>query len=1672
MSIAFPPQRLLPALAALLAVSLASAAELAPVPPDGWRQDVAALAATPHRLAGREEGSRAAGRYVERRLRELGVDEVYTQEFPVVVPRMTECELEAGGRSYPIHALQPNCLQAAVTPAGGLEGETVYLGRGTGADFARDPRDKIAVFDFDCGKEWLTAFAFGAKAVLFVETPAACTARPVHHVSLPANLPRFYVPAAMAAALQFAQAPQRVRLKAACQWESLRGRNVIGVIRGPGLPTGAPRQAIVLAAALDAWSEVPELSAGARAAANAAALLQVAGYMASNRPSRDVVVAFFDGQGLNQAGARAFYGALHRRMGSRKLAESLESRLEMAREEETHVRELLAVARTGDLLQPAARALPGHAEALRLARGVALGRSSEIMAQLAPLRIALERLKREAAEGRPQAAAELEQLSSEGAALGLVDRLQADELAWNSVVRLIGEGAPPDRARIQALSERLMADSNPERQRLKRELFEGGLLAHLAEAAGAVRASCEARLGELSTRQADIAADMALSKALGSEPQNIALHVTLNLGDEGSGWSFVHGDNLNPAGQDSEGLYSGLYRALRETGGLLGPTAAFDPRPVSGLYPSRLFAPAPLADSGGIARMFAHFNLSVVTLFDPQAREGMPADRLDALNLERFATQVSELGPFVRALSAHEALTMAFPNRADVVFKEERWTGGKSVGVLTRQGDVGDPLQTAALPGTLVALVGGVSQSRGWSDVFGENAPPGIRGELILRSQSNGILEIPPSTPSATRVLLAAGFDPGGRGVIERVTPAAELFSTPGSRYVNLIRVNGVTLTGFGYERRAATIAMRARSTSRVSENSYLACEGGNLLCLFFPVDAPAAKLFNREGMVLLENRPTPGECYGRGVPVSDPFARVDISEYTSADLLSLNTYRLALLSSKGIREHSLNRLNGRARELREEAATVRGQGSERHQATLAASAAFSRRVHGPLVAAMNDLVTALVLLLLLSIPFAFALERLLVGTPHVYRRLGWFGFFFLLTFGLLYAVNPAFKLAATPVIIFLAFAVILLSLLVIMIMIRKLQTELKRLQGLSAAAHSVDVSRVSTMAAAVNMGISTMRRRPVRTVLTAATVVLLTFTILTFASFSSAWGARSSYVGPLPEGPPRVLVRTLLWTPLSLDMLASLRGLLAGRALVAPRYWVAPAVEEVAAAMRENRTLGSAVVSGDGRRLAPVAAAVGIDPGEWRSDPSLASCLEPDVRRDLLETNGIAFSRAVSDALGLGPADIGKTEVVFQARRLIYAGCLNSRFGSQPLLDGSSQLPVDYRASVPAGSPDGRPVKEQLAAAGQSAALVPFALDGVVVISAAQAESLGGRLSALTLYPADCTGIDAMAEDVATITGHPTYVGSDKGVYRLLFSTIVQASGFRDLVIPVLLGGLIIFATMLGSVADREREIHTFSSLGLAPPHVATLFFAESAIYAVIGGLGGYLLGQLAAAGMGVLTRYVHGAIPTMNFSSMNAVVTIFIVMGIVMLSTLYPAIRASRSANPGLQRSWVLPRPAGDLYDIRFPFTVSDYDLVGIISYLDEHFGNYTDASVGAFATLERRVFRQPEGLLGFKARVALAPFDLGIEQEVTLLSQPSDVEGIDEVRLLLHRTSGAYSDWQRANREFVGDLRRQFLVWRTLGADTAEIYRERTLSRWDALPVERGLGERSVNGSEVTT
>ncbi|MFP3937288.1 MAG: FtsX-like permease family protein [Phycisphaerae bacterium] len=1676
--------------------------------------DIRELTAGDHRLAGFEEGSLRASRYVRRRLEDIGVEQVFTQDFPVIQNVPSEVRLLADGEDYAAHACRPNLLQATVTPEEGLSGNTLYAGTGELEEYGGEiPDDRIVVMEWDSDLRWLRAFAFGAKAVVFIgsDTPAA---NAWQHIQMPANLPRFYVSEKVADELNLRDENREITLYAASRWEQLGGRNVIAYLPGtdPKYSPNRPDQAIVLAASLDSYSEVPMLSPGARGAANCAALLQIADYLRENRPRRDVVLAFFDGQSQSHAGARAFYGAIG---GGEKRAEAVRKRLDNFAEEHTYCEQLLEIFGRDDLFDPETKTLPYYDEALRAMQSEVLNNDSDVLEKLRPLRLERSRLKR---QGEPVP----EELTER------IEWLAGEDLGWNKLQgylakhqkhemteeQLAEHAAEQVRGYDERLAEQDPASEQARDIRLQRAIY-AGLMDKMDTAKLQMRDLMRRRLKELDRLQARARKGLEIRELLGFENRETVLHISINLGDASSRWTFVHGDDSGPMMEDEPGNYRGLFSTMQEVAEELGDEAGrFDARGISPQYNSRLFAPGLFADSGAAARMFAVFNVAAMTSMDRLPREGQPCDTFEALDADAVFPQVRGLGRFVRVLADDQGLDVTPNIRPKAKWHESRWALPKPRGGLVRRAGAGSAMPDRPVRDAVVAIMTRAT-SREWDGYSVLDAAPGFVRPILTRSNIDGVFSVGPYVPAPGTgqnkpkpMLFGAAFEtPSSFADYEEQVPAGDgrgliAYASNQKTFipnnedltkaaVDLLHTRATTAVGFGFHRGAiSTTAMRASSTAEFNDDRHLLCEWENIVTLFAPYDVAGYKLFNKAGMVLLNNEPTKEAHRGLGLSLDNPWNRPVTPLWSAGDLARLNAYRLSMLRDNRINEESLELLHSRAIDLAQDAERHRGEQPDsdseseesdeasepsawRYFCGLSASAAYSQGAYPPLVGVIKDLVNAVVLLLLLAMPFAYAMERLLIGTPHIYRQIGWFTLFFLVTFAVLYLVNPAFSIAATPVVIFLAFAIILLSSLVIFIMVRKLQNELKKLQGLSVSVHSADVSRLSTMLAAVHMGISTMRRRPLRTLLTASTVVLLTFTILAFASFGTSWGLRETYEGPLTDPPPRVLVRSQLWSPLGDGVYETLRGHFADNAQVVPRYWLSPTAGEVDRAMAEKRDLQKLLATGDGAKATPVAAGIGLDARDVRLQGELARMLQGQPER--LDSDGIFLTQAVARELNLDEGDIGSREVLLAGRKFTFAGFILDAMSGFTMLEDSSMLPVDYQTSsggaLESLQETGSESRGEMPDI-ESAQFVTYNLDRVVIIPPHAAEQMGAEVRSVTIYPEDAAEIRNISEDAANIAKLPTYVGDSGAVYRLIFTSLATASGWRDLLIPVVLGGLIVFATMLGSVSDREREIYTFSSLGLAPPHVASLFFAEASVYAVVGGMGGYLLGQLVTRIMSILAEMGYVAVPSMNYSSTNAIVTILIVMGTVLVSTIYPAVKASRSANPGIQRQWKIPAPKGDLYDLVFPFTVSAYDITGVVSFLKEHFENHADEALGGFATTSSRIFRQRENdMLGFGATVALAPFDLGVNQDFALLSRPSEIEGIDEVRILIYRRSGAHGDWRRANRVFINDLRKQLLIWRSLPENVIERYRQQTLRTWDQLPREQIDAETFGRDSDST-
>jgi len=193
-------------------------------------------------------------------------------------------------------------------------------------------------------------------------------------------------------------------------------------------------------------------------------------------------------------------------------------------------------------------------------------------------------------------------------------------------------------------------------------------------------------------------------------------------------------------------------------------------------------------------------------------------------------------------------------------------------------------------------------------------------------------------------------------------------------------------------------------------------------------------------------------------------------------------------------------------------------------------------------------------------------------------------------------------------------------------------------------------------------------------------------------------------------------------------------------------------------------------------------------------------------------------------------------------------------------------------------------------------------------------------------------------------------FAGFSEGVRMVTASNLASVSGAGQVAIPLAIAGLIIFNTMMGSIAERKREIHVYTSLGLAPAHVGALFLAEALTYGLIGTVFGYVIGQ----GVGTLLLKLGwlGGV-TLDYSGSSAIASMGLILLIVLISAIVPARLASKLAAPSIDRTWKVPEPHDGRIITSLPFTINRTAADGVLAYLREFFNDHRGGTIGKFSS-----------------------------------------------------------------------------------------------------------------------
>jgi hypothetical protein len=792
------------------------------------------------------------------------------------------------------------------------------------------------------------------------------------------------------------------------------------------------------------------------------------------------------------------------------------------------------------------------------------------------------------------------------------------------------------------------------------------------------------------------------------------------------------------------------------------------------------------------------------------------------------------------------------------------------------------------------------------------------------------------------------------------------------------------------------------------------------------------------------------GLGYVAGEPQAIPHTPLRVTE----DMWQLDQIRMEKLEGFRIVNDIVWNLHKTAKALLDEAQTALAKKDyELADAKARAAWGYEARTYPAVLSTMNDVVKGVLFYLALMLPFAFFTERLIFAFPNLRMQIvGFVGIFGAIC--LVFAfIHPAFEITSTPWIVPLAFIMVALSVLVITLVVMKFESQLKALQMKMSGVHRADIGRMSVAAAAFSLGISNMRKRRARTVFTCLTLVLLTFTVLSFTSVKTAtrYNERRAKGSPTYQG---LLVRNAMWQPLEESAYRILNDEFGRDRAVAPRAWFFTSKTEEQSFIQVSTDASDAKY--DARAVTGLSPAepdvTGIDKaliaGRW---------FRPgDVHAAIIPTR-------MAEAFHIARQDVGKVKIFLGGVPYDLIGIISaSRAKRRVDLDQEPLTPVDWiQMQRMARQGGGQQASQQ----GQQSGFQEYlhlSPDQTVFIPFDTALNLGAEVESVAVSFVRPEEVKDTLKALMPRLGFNLYAGTGDEIRK--WSAIGRTSiiGMRDVFIPILIAALIVLNTMLGAVYERVREIHIFSSIGLAPGHIAMLFMAESFVYAILGAIFGYLIGQGMAKIITVL-----GILPGLylNYSSVAAVASTAVVIGVVLLSTLYPARKASEVATPAIERSWQLPEPEGDTWDIPLPFAVTGEQATALTRFMMEWFEAYEEYSIGDFVTQDVSS-REEQTDYGTSYIIELmawiAPFDLGVSQKVQLRTIPTDMEDVFEIRLALERVSGDVSSWRRVNRRFLNTLRKQFLIWRTLRAEERDRYLGLTAA------AEPSVGEAAAGGS----
>jgi hypothetical protein len=1628
------------------------------------------------RLPG-QPGQQATEEYLRAALRELGAELI---EYPVSmpVPRTDLCRIvDASGADLAdveIHPFLPNHFQPMNTPEEGLAGTLVRV-----TDDVLLERDRfddcIAVVDEDDAPasyavNWNRYAQLGFRALIVTDTNSWDSLESSVHASIPVN----YVRLAASPGI-LAHDGERVALHVRTRWVDAATTTLVARIRAPEATADGAREALAIACCTDACGIVPDRAFGALGASSVAEALQTFRGLVANRATlrRDLYFFAYASQFMAQAGAD----------------------------------------RLSSVLGPAYE----HGETRR----------AHLEASIRENAAALDSVRKAAAafDAAPGA------LVDPAATRALVNGMDPDtreffagQLAYtlNTLVMELSEVSLDARIDFLRTGE---DDSDPafEIYRKAKERYDGAMkvagypAVKLADTRAAfveehdVPGRFAARLAELqayhASRASELEACLRINRDVAGYGRLVVLSPMLTPADprqaaSGESVGFTMGYDIESMRELQGPAFAGLATFVRqrlasefrhgEAGALDDSALTLDP------YRRRGHNNAVYSLAGSLTQSVFHFNshgYPSATLVNTDRRHayalaGTPAVREWMTDFRGIAGSLRFLGRFALSL-AHGDGRFEPPAKP------------------TNVGTVGGRVYVANIGQSIVPnypLAGALFGHKGTSTSY---AYPGYYPNAFQFTDVYGRYAFPFTTASIRPGELGGGYSPeacchGRDGIIayikdegaagQSVYRSMNLGWDKSRGNVNIVvfratpvaildTVNPQNLkafTGFGLLTREGLAPVAKQNLfAGVNDTVCAFIEPDRRFYLTLKAGSADNELVQTTRAFALGLPPADlkldldaeyeSEIEGEGYLAADVPFLYEMPAQIAHAMLTVNGRRLDLQKRHGMADERELQFHDQGVKLLEEAprnTTFQAVANQEREA-----ATYAILNHPVLRESIWEAVVGVLWYLGLLVPFVFFFEKLVFGFSDIRRQLAAEAAIFLVVFVLLRLLHPAFAMIRSSMMILLGFVILLISGGITILFFGKFQENLEELRSSRGQVAAAEINKMGVLGTAFALGLNNMHRRAVRTGLTCATLVLLTFAMICFTSVHDDVHNVATAIGRAPyQG---LLLRGKDYKPIQESELFAFDTRYGADYKVAERRMTVGVFTWDQ--MRYNPSIEIVYEPGDG----PARRASATSILQFSENEPLRSHIEVTHGRKWVATKAedgdlpaVLFPETLLMELGIPPAAVDDPDhpvkVSIAGNMVRVAGVFTaSSLADLRDLDGRDLLPFDV-VGMRTMRMEGNHVlatddDPRLDAAGMVIAPVYHAFSGISRGSS-RLVSIAVDLGDEIPYKQARELIDRYLEQ----SGHAAYYGIDGVAYFGKRTRERSMAGLLDLLIPLAIAAMTVLNTMRGSVYERKDEIFVYNAVGIAPKYIFAMFFSEAFVYSVVGSVLGFILSQ--GTGMFLSAIGFTGGLK-MTFTSLNTIYASLAIMAAVFLSTLFPALSAMEIAAPAEESGWKMPEPEGDRTRMVLPFTFDKRDRVAVIEFFFRFFADHGEGSSGPFFAGPPVVGVTGEGkeaIPHLDIQVWLKPFDLGVSQQIRI-DLPHDPEtGEFLAWVTMERLSGSRESWIRLNKPFVRRLRRQFLYWRAVTPperqDLFEAARERILARFASTPSTASSSTRS--------